>query len=115
MKLNRSMAISSHIQDCKAGNIIGLLEAEFPSSLFEREENESGRDRVFTVQNTLLAMVLTAIQQDKTLANSVDLYYTIHQQHRQQVMEELVLEAARRQEQDQLENVKRAGRPKKYT
>jgi hypothetical protein len=60
-------------------------------------------------------MVLTAIQQDKTLANSVDLYYTIHQQHRQQVTEDLELEALRRQNQDQFLNVKRAGRPKKYT
>jgi hypothetical protein len=114
MKLNRSLAISSHIQECKAGNIVGLLEAEFPSSLFDQEENEPGRDRVFTVRNTLLTMVLTAIQQDKTLANSVDLYYTIHQQHRQQVMRELELEAAKRQELDKTQYVKRAGRPKKY-
>lgn len=115
MKANRSLAISNHIHDCKTGNIIGILETEFSASLLNQEEDKPVRDRVFTVRNTLLTMVLTAAQQDKTLANSVDLYYTIHQQHRRQVMEELEAEAARRQEQDQLQYVKRAGRPKKYT
>ena len=115
MKLNRSLAISSHIQDCKTGNIIGLLEEEFPSAIFDKEDTEPKRDRVFTEKNTLLTMVLTAVQQDKTLTNSVDLYYTIHQQHKQQVLEQLEQEAAQRQEQDRLQYVKRAGRPKKYT
>src|ERR1017187_1041091 len=114
MKLNRSLAISSHIQDCKAGNIIGLLEGEFPSSIFERGENKPSRDRVFTVRNTLLTMVLTAVQQDKTLANSVNLYYTVHQQHKKHVLKELELEAAKQQELDVMQYVKKAGRPKKY-
>ena len=115
MKLNRSLAISNHIQDCKAGNIIGLLEAEFSSSIFGQEESGQGRDRVFTVRNTLLTMVLTAIQQDKTLANSVDLYYTIHQQHKQQALKELKQEAAKQQELDLIQCEKGAGRPKKYS
>ena len=114
MKLNRSLAISNHIQDCKTSNIIGLLEAEFPSSIFSKEENEASRVRVFTVRNTLLAMVLTAVQQDKSLANSVGLYYTIHQRHKQQVQDQLELEAAQRREEDRLHYVKKAGRPKKY-
>lgn len=114
MKLNRSLAISNHIQDCKAGDIIGLLENEFPSSVLHWEDSGLGRDRVFTVGNTLLTMVLTAVQQDKTLANSVNMYYTIHQQHKQQVIRELEGEAARQQKID-LQMEKRAGRPKKYT
>jgi hypothetical protein len=114
MKINRSLAISSHIQDCQTNNILGLLEGEFPSSIFGKAENETSRERVFTVRNTLLTMVLTAVQQDKTLANSVDLYYTIHQRHKRQVQEQLEMEAIQRQEQDRLSYVKKAGRPKKY-
>jgi hypothetical protein len=30
MKLNRSLAISTSIQECIMGDIIGLLEKEFP-------------------------------------------------------------------------------------
>jgi hypothetical protein len=72
MKLNRSLAISSHFQDCTKSNIIGILEEEFPSMIFEMPEKDSSRERVFTLKNTLLTMVLTAVQEDKTLANSVN-------------------------------------------
>lgn len=115
MKLNRSLAISSKIQECKMGNIIGLLEKEFPSSVLKPAENPSGRNRVFTLNNTLLTMVLTATQQDKTLKNSVDLYYMIHQRHKQQVLEKLEHDAQKRREQGQVLAVKKAGRPRKYT
>ena len=88
MKLNRSLAISSKIQECKMGNIIGLLENEFPASILkDKHEGVKSRDRVFTVNNTLLTMVLTSVQQDKTLKNSVDLYYTIHQKRKAQAIE----------------------------
>lgn len=114
MKLNRSLAISTSIQECKMGNIIGLLEKEFPFVADQEPEGSKSRTRVFTSRNTLLTMVLTAVQQDKTLKNSVDLYYMIHQQHKQQAME--ALEAQLRQERvlDQQSSDKRAGRPKKY-
>lgn len=116
MKLNRSLAISSKIQECKMGNIIGLLEKEFPSSvLHNQEQTGEGRNRVFTVNNTLLTMVLTAIQQDKTLKNSVSLYYMIHQQHKLQTLEELEQHAQKQQELDKISADKKAGRPKKYT
>lgn len=115
MKLNRSLAISTSIQECKMGNIIGLLEKEFPSFVVEQEpEGSKSRNRIFTARNTLLTMVLTAVQQDKTLKNSVDLYYMIHQQHKQQTLK--ALEAHLKQEKriDQQLLGKKAGRPKKY-
>ena len=67
MKQNRSLAISSKIQECKMGNIIGLLEKEFPASVLNikndevKNEKAKTRDRVFTVNNTLLTMVLTSV------------------------------------------------------
>lgn len=115
MKLNRSLAISSKIQECKMGNIIGLLEKEFPSSVMESsKDNIEGRSRVFTINNTLLTMVLTATQEDKSLKNSVDLYYLIHQQHKQQALEGLGQDAQKRKELDGM-SVKKPGRPRKYT
>ena len=49
------------------GNIIGLLEKEFPASVLNikndevKNEKAKTRDRVFTVNNTLLTMVLTSV------------------------------------------------------
>lgn len=115
MKLNRSLAISSKIQEFKLGNVIGLLEKEFPSSFLTLlKDSNSGRNRIFTVHNTLLTMMLTATQQDKTLKNSVDLYYVIHQQQKEQRRAELQHRARKQQELDQTMSVKKAGRPKKY-
>jgi hypothetical protein len=117
MKLNRSLGISSNIQECKMGNIIGLLEKEFPIGVLEKSSENlesSVRHRVFTVNNTLLAMVLTSSQQDKTLKNSVSLYYMIHQQHKKQILEELEAQATKQYALDRMNTDKKAGRPKKY-
>lgn len=116
MKLNRSLAISSKIQECKMGNIIGLLENEFPMSILKsRNEGLKTRDRVFTVNTTLLTMVLTSVQKDKTLKNSVDLYYTIHQKHKAQAIELLEQRIQSLKDEDSNSLIKKAGRPKKYT
>jgi hypothetical protein len=115
MKLNRSLAISSKIQECKMGNIIGLLENEFPVSILkDKNENVKTRDRIFTVNNTLLTMVLTSVQQDKTLKNSVDLYYIIHQKHKAQAIELIEQRIQTQKEEDSKSSIKKAGRPKKY-
>ena len=115
MKLNRSLAISSKIQECKMGNIIGLLENEFPVSILkDKSESVKTRDRVFTVNNTLLTMVLTSVQQDKTLKNSVDLYYIIHQKHKAQAIELIEQRILTQKEEDSKSSIKKAGRPKKY-
>jgi hypothetical protein len=113
MKLNRSLAISTSIQECKMGDIIGLLEKEFPLLAAQESEGSKSRNRIFTIRNTLLTMVLTAVQQDKTLKNSVDLYYMIHQQHKQQVTEALEEQLNQEKILDQSLD-KKAGRPKKY-
>lgn len=114
MKLNRSLAISTKIQECKTGDILGMLESEFPTSVLERDySNQDSRNRVFTVNNTLLTMVLTAVQQDKTLKNSVDLYYLIHQQHKQRAQAELEEALLAEKESDAQRKVT-AGRPKHY-
>lgn len=117
MKLNRSLGISSKIQECKMGNIIGLMEKEFPAHFLDNQtKSEKSRDRVFTVNNTLLTMVLTATQQDKALKNSVGLYYMTHQKHKQQALKDMEQHAQQQKELDQLSTDKRkAGRPKNYT
>jgi hypothetical protein len=114
MKENRSLAISSKIQECKMENIIGLLEKEFPSAVLNiKTEKEDTRDRVFTNSNTLLTMVLSSVQQDKTLKNSVGLFYMIHQKHKIQALAELEQKLQAKKEFDS-SLPKKAGRPKNY-
>lgn len=124
MELNRSLAISSEIMDFKKGNILGIVEEEFPMEILDeysiannpdshRGPKIKPRQRVFTVPHTLLTMALTATQADKSLKNSVQLYYTIHQQHKKQTLEFLGEQKEKERESDE-QKVKKAGRPKKY-
>lgn len=113
MKLNRSLGISNHISECKSGNIIGLMEKVFPFHIIP-DSREHGRHRVFTDSNTLLTMVLTSVQEDKTLANSVDLFYGIHQRHRTEAAVALQTQIRQQKKLDEDIVEKKAGRPKKY-
>lgn len=87
MKNNRSLAVSTKIEELKGSNLLGLLEKEFPSLELKNFEESNTRNRVFTPVNTLMTMVFTATQEDKTLKNSVNQYYTIHQRHRNEVLQ----------------------------
>jgi hypothetical protein len=62
------------------------MEGVFPKNILNLEATESSRDRIFSETNTLLTMVLTATQEDKSLKNSVALYYSIHQKNREQLI-----------------------------
>lgn len=112
MKPNRSLGISTSIQEFKMGNILGVLENEFPSHILE--QTPGSRKRVFTEKDTLLTMVLTSAQEDKTLKNSVDLFYMIHQRQKQEVKAIMEAEMENQKAVDQRSTKKKAGRPKKY-
>ena len=113
MKLNRSLAISTSIQECKMGNILGVLEQEFPSHILG-EVASGSRTRVFTEKDTLLTMVLSSVQEDKTLKNSVDLFYMIHQRQQQQVKAALSAEMNAQRAEDENLPERKVGRPKTY-
>lgn len=84
MKSNRSLGISTSIQSLTSADVLTFLADEFPQDLpvENTPEQSAKRNRVFTDRNTLLVMALTATQEDKSLKNSVDLFYTIHQDYR---------------------------------
>jgi hypothetical protein len=76
------MGISTEINAFKTGNILGVLEKEFPLKVLDKQdtdgENIKNRERVFTSASTLLTMVLTATQKDKSLKNSVNIILYIN-------------------------------------
>lgn len=121
MKHNRSLAISNEILDFKTKNSIGVIENYFPNEIFDKDidiefssKSIKERERVFTVPNTLLLMVLSSIQEDKSLQNSVDMFYTIHQNNKLKIKEILNNEAINKKKLDDLKHKKTAGRPMKY-
>lgn len=115
MKSNRSLAISTCIHEFKTAEVLGVLEKEIPDIEAFESKDPTSRNRIFTARNTLSTMVLTSFQEDKTLKNSVDLFYFIHQSHKKRVKEELETKLEEQKLIDEQVTEKKAGRPKKYT
>jgi hypothetical protein len=111
MKQNRSLAISVVIQEQQKTNLLNLLEGVFPKELLERKKPDKSRDRVFTPINTLLTMVLTATQSDKSLKNSVALYYGLHQRIREKIYEDTLTKIKEQEAEERMRP--KVGRPRK--
>lgn len=117
MKNNRSLAISCAVIDFKNKNTLSLLESVFPTSIFDsynKDGFKQSRNRVFTADKTLMTMVLTATQKDKSLKNSVMLAHMLHQQERQYFIEESEKQLEKEKQLDK-KLPKKSGRPKNYT
>ncbi len=112
MKSNRSLAISTKIQEQNRNNIINVLEKEFPKEILSNPIYNPMRERIFTPGTTLLTMVLTSSQKDKTLKNSVDLYYGIHQRNREEILQVLQAEKQKEKEEQKNRGKRKVGRPR---
>ena len=97
------------IQDCQKTNILNLMNDVFPDDTFKSLPKVS-RDRIFNPLNTLLTMVLTATQEDKSLKNSVALYYGIHQKIGYELQSEFDSEFSKYKK--ELKNTPKVGRPR---
>ena len=113
MKNNRSLAVSTEIAELKKSNILGFLEQEFPSSTLEDFEPVNIRNRVFTPVKTLKTMVFTAVQEDRSLKNSVSQYYSIHQHHRREALKAIEQKVEEQKSHDQPNVKRKPGRPEK--
>lgn len=121
MKNNRSLAISTKVNQLKMSDYLGVLEKCFPYSSIEHKELElrknqtkQSRKRVFTNMSTLLTMVMISFQEDKSLQNSVDIFYTLHQRQKEQKLSELKSLYELEKEKEKSEQRKR-GRPRHYS
>ena len=76
-------------------------------------DSKSGRDRVFTRGNTLLAMLLSAIQEDKSLQQGVNVFKHVFEGRCRQICQNEEAELERQRNQSN-EVAARPGRPRKY-
>lgn len=115
MKNNRTLAISCSLKDFKKKNTLGFLENVFPTSIFDsvKDGDKKKRNRIFTPEKTLMTMVSTAVQEDKSLKNSVMLSQILHQKERQYYVKESKKQLEKQKRTDQGLETK-PGRPKKY-
>lgn len=85
MTPNRSLELSVRIQDTMCRDILQFIEPIFPVDVIREYQPKSSvrrRDRVYNAENTLLTMVVTAMQEDRSLQNSVNIFQEIFRRNR---------------------------------
>ncbi len=97
-------------------DILQCIEPVFPSDRITKYKSSAKkhcRDRVYTQENTLLTMVITALHEDKSLQNSVDIFGEIFQKNRKAAKTTVEDENRKiAQEQAQREIKRKKGRPR---
>jgi len=121
MKNNRSLAISNEFNQMKMSDFLGTLEKVFPHEMLKHKDAElraedlkQTRQRVFTPIDTLLTMVMMSLQDDKSLQNSVDVFYTLHQRQKEQRIA-LLKSSYETDKQNEKSVGKKRGRPRSYS
>jgi len=116
MTPNHSLDLSLQLQNLIRTDLLQQISMEFPFKLIESKDNKSGpkkRDRVFNDENTLLTMLVTAVNEDKSLKQSVNIFKDIFESRGGDIL---------KKEREDLENErltdiaadKKMGRPKLY-
>jgi len=116
MTPNHSLGLSLQLQNLIRTDLLQEISMEFPFELIKSEPKKDGpkkRDRIFNDENTLLTMLVTAVNEDKSLKQSVNIFKEIFEARGEHIVQK---------ERKELENErltdnavdKRMGRPKLY-
>lgn len=120
MTPNRSLAISMELKKLMRTDLLRNIDDDFPFELIEKYEHSvSGkqkRDRVFNAENTLLTMIISALCEDKSLKQAVNIFKEVFELKGQQLLAE---ETFRTEQEKRLyqtsDNLKKRGRPRLFT
>lgn len=116
MTPNQSLNLSMQLQNLIHTDLLQEISNEFPFELVEGKHNETEtkkRDRIFNDGNTLLTMLVTAVNEDKSLKNSVSTFKQIFESRGEDILKKEMEEL----EKERLTDVatdKKMGRPKLY-
>jgi hypothetical protein len=116
MTPNHSLDLSMQLQNLIHTDLLQQISMEFPFELIEGKNNKTEtkkRDRVFNDENTLLTMLVTAVNEDKSLKKSVSTFKQVFESRGEHIL---------KKEMEELENKrltdiaidKKMGRPKLY-
>jgi hypothetical protein len=116
MTPNHSLSLSLQLQNLIRTDLLQYFSAEFPFELFETNSStvvSKKRDRIFNDSNTLLTMLITAVNEDKSLKQSVNIFKQIFESRGEQMLKKEKEEL----EKERLKNItidNKIGRPSLY-
>jgi hypothetical protein len=116
MTINESLRLSARIHAALQTDLLHAFQADFPINELEalaKELMPGSRERVFTPVNTVLAMLFSATQEDKSLQKAQNIFADIYERRGREAFEaeeELLRQARLHDSQAK----RKAGQPKKY-
>ena len=120
MTPNRSLGLSLELKSIMRTNLLRNIDADFPFELIEKyelvENKKITRDRVYNMENTLLTMLLSAFNEDKSLKQSVITFKEVFEFKGAQLQEKEILQLRQVKENHRQcsGEPKRRGRPNLY-
>ncbi|MHB1688445.1 MAG: hypothetical protein ACYCVH_13875 [Ignavibacteriaceae bacterium] len=114
MTPNLSLLRSNQLREFLRIDYLKSLWGVFPFEVIDSYDRKGTRDRVYSTENTIMAMVYTSTMEDKTLENAADIFKRIHDSQKERILKNATdaLEQEKAEDQKNLE-IKR-GRKKKY-
>jgi len=114
MTPNQSLNKSNLMREYLRADYLQGIYSVFPHEIIEKYDSSGIRDRVYSYENTIMTMIYSATQADKTLQNAVNIFGRIHQNNSVRLINEA--ESALELEKiEDLENTEvRRGPKKKY-
>jgi len=116
MTPNHSLDLSLQLQNLIRTDLLQQISIEFPFELMESNTNKDAskkRDRVFNDGNTLLTMLVTAVNEDKSLKQSVNIFKQIFESRGEHILKKEKEDLEKRRLTD-ITLDKKMGRPKLY-
>ena len=114
MEPNKSLENTLATMNAMRNDFLNSLVTIFPFEAIKEEYLNGTRDKVYNVENTLLTMVYTATQADKTLQNSVLSFKQIFESKRDTIIHQAELVVEKEREIDQQCTSPKLGRKKLY-
>lgn len=114
MTENYSLQLTTHIQELLNSELSGVLRNYLPlSKIVNYPTHRNRRNRIYNEATTLLTMLISATQSDKSLQNAVNLYSEIHNNSIPEIQHTLseMIETDRAKDK---ESGIRRGKPKTY-
>lgn len=114
MTLNYSLQLSTQIQELLSSGLSGVFREYLPfSKIADFPSTTKRRNRIYNEETTLLTMLISATQEDKSLQNAVNLYSEIHSSTIPEIQLALADSIAKERENDK-ESGRKRGKPKTY-
>jgi len=114
MTANLSLLKSIQLRNFFRMDFLNSLYSIFPFEVIDKVAKQGTRDRIYSIENTILTMVYSSTQEDKTLENAVEIFERVHNNQKERILKNAQASIQREKENDLKVSKTKRGPKKKY-